>query len=200
MAHYLFETNWALTASMEEVFDVLARPGDFSDWWPSVEESALIEKGDSEGIGRKAWYAIRSPLLYRLRFEVRSLDVERPRRLHALVRGDLIGTGTYLLASRDGVTHVRFNWYVSTTRGWMNAAGLLAKPLLAWAHHRVMREGCSAMASHLGARLISFHTSLVARPTPIVTPEEIDGGVVPLESTAAPRDHLGTSSEEDRGS
>lgn len=186
MAHYLFETDWALAAPMEEVFDVLAHPGDFADWWPAVEESVLLEEGDSEGIGRRAWYAIRSPLLYRLRFEVRSLEVDRPRRFHALVRGDLIGTGTYVLAAEDGVTHVRFNWYVSTTRGWMNAVALVAKPLLAWAHHRVMRDGCAAMASHLGAELTSFDTTLVARPTP-VSAEQHESDVLQSRSTVAVR-------------
>jgi Polyketide cyclase / dehydrase and lipid transport len=199
MAHYLFETNWSLTASMEEVFDVLAQPGDFSDWWPWVKKSVLLEEGDSNGVGRRALYAIRSPLIYGLTFEVRSLEVERPKHLHTLVRGDLIGTGTYLLTAHDGITDVRFNWYVSTTRAWMNAAALVARPLLAWAHHRVMRDGCEAMASHLGARLISFDTRLVSRPTPVATAGR-DEGSVSLGSTAATRNDLRTTTEEDRDS
>lgn len=169
MAHYLFETDWALTASPDAVFDLLAEPGEFATWWPSVIDSALLEEGDESGVGRKASYVLRGPLPYTMRFEVRAIEVNRPSRLQTVVRGDLIGSGTYLIEPRDGVTHVRFNWYVSTTKKWMNLAALLAKPVFAWAHGRVMREGCRAMARHIGARLISVQTSMVARPTPILT-------------------------------
>jgi hypothetical protein len=79
----------------------------------------------------------------------------------------LIGTGTYLLESVETMTHVRFNWYVSTTKSWMNFVAGSAKPLLVWAHHSVMREGRAAMAGLLGARLVSTNTSLVEQPTTV---------------------------------
>jgi hypothetical protein len=176
MAHYLFETNWALTASADAVFDVLAEPGEFAGWWPSVVESALLAEGDETGVGRKASYVIRGPLPYTMRFEVRALEVDRPKRLHTVVRGDLVGTGTYLMEERGDVTHVRFNWYVATTKTWMNALSIVAKPVFAWAHHRVMREGCAAMADLLEAKLVSFDTDLVTRATPVVPAEQPSAG------------------------
>ena len=191
MAHYLFETTWGVTAPIEEVFEVLAHPETFSTWWPSVETSSLVDEGDSTGVGARATYVIRSPLLYRMRFDFRALEVDRPNRLHAVVRGDLVGTGTYLLESRGEETHIRFNWYVSTTKRWMNRVAVIAKPVLARAHHHVMREGCNALARHLKARLISVETKLVETPTPVAA-------VPPQGSrTIEVRNVFGTFGEED---
>jgi len=191
MAHYLFETTWVLTAPKEEVFEVLAHPETFSTWWPSVETSSLVDEGDSAGVGARATYVIRSPLFYRMRFELRALEVDRPNRIHAVARGDLVGTATYVLETHANETHVRFNWYVSTTKTWMNQVAVIAKPVLAWAHGHVMREGCDAMAKHLRARLISIDTKLVETPTPI-------GELRPQRARAIEiRNDSGTFGEED---
>lgn len=167
MVHYMFETEWELTAPIEQVFEVLSHPGDFRTWWPSVTGSELVVEGDASGVGTHASYTIRSPLLYSMTFDVKTIEVEEPNKIRAVVRGDLVGTGTYYLDSNRSSTHVRFNWYVSTTRQWMNVAGVLARPLLAWAHHHVMRDGCNALARHLGANLIWVSTDLVGAPTPV---------------------------------
>lgn len=168
MVHYMFETRWVLTAPVGRVFELLEHPEEFSSWWPSVKKSTLLHAGDPDGLGARAAYSVRSPLGYTMRFETRAVEIERPRRIHATVRGDLIGTGTYLLESTDDKTHVRFNWYVSTAKPWMSSFAGFAKPLLAWSYHSVMRQGCGAMAHHLGARLVSVSTSLVEKPTAVV--------------------------------
>lgn len=167
MSHYMFETEWQLTAPIDRVFDVLIRVDQFAKWWPSVKSSRSIEVGDDNGVGAKAEYTLRSPLGYSMRFETTGIDGERPNRIRSTVRGDLIGTGTYFLTEADEATSVRLNWYVSTTKRWMNLVGGLAKPLLAFSYHHVMREGCAAMASHSGARLLATKTALVEKPTPV---------------------------------
>lgn len=169
MVYYMFETEWVLTAPIERVFELFEHPEEFSNWWPSVKNSRLLEEGNADGVGTRAAYSIRSPLGYSMKFDVKSVEVDRPKRIHSVVRGDLIGTGTYLLESVEMMTHVRFNRYVSTTKSWMNLVAGFAKPLLVWAHHSVMSEGCAAMADLLGARLVSTNTSLVKQPTPVRT-------------------------------
>ena len=167
MAHYMFETDWELTAPIEQVFEVLSHPEEFESWWPSVTTSALVSEGDADGVGARARYTIKSPLLYKMTFDVKTIEVERPNRLRMVVRGDLVGTGTFLLEPAGTGTRVRFNWHVATTKGWMNAAAMVAKTLLAWAHDRVMLEGCAEMADHLGARLLWANSGLAARRTPL---------------------------------
>lgn len=161
MVHYRFESEWILTADIEAVFELLVRSDDFSVWWPSVRKSRLIEEGEPNGVGRRAGYSLKSPLLYSMRFETKTIEVDRPRRIHGLIRGDLVGTGTYLLERVDQGTRVGFSWHVATARTWMNWVAPAAKPLFVWAHHRLMQEGCKAMARHMGARLVSTKTHLM---------------------------------------
>lgn len=172
MVHYMFETEWELTAPIEHVFEVLSHPEDFQAWWPSVTRSDLMVDGDAAGIGAHAKYTIKSPLLYSMTFDVKTIEVEKPNKIRAVVRGDLVGTGTYYLEATGSSTHVRFNWYVSTTKPWMNVAGVLARPLLAWAHHHVMRQGCKALAQHQDADLIWVSTDLVGSPTPVTAGQQ----------------------------
>lgn len=167
MVHYMFETDWELTAPIEQVFDVLSRPEDYQKWWPSVTRSLLVSKGGDDGAGAHARFTIRSPLLYSMTFDLKTIDVEKPSRIRSIVRGDLIGTGAYHLETSGQGTRVRFDWHVSTTKRWMNVVAVFARPLLAWTHHSVMRDGCAAMATHLNARLVSTSSKLVERPTPM---------------------------------
>ncbi len=167
MAHYQFESEWVLTAPIQEVFEVMSRPGDYTKWWKSVKHSRLVEEGDADGVGARATYSIRSPLGYSMHFDINVVEVDRPHRIRSLARGDLIGTGTHLFEIRGEGTAVTYLWYVSTTKRWMNVVALIARPFFVWAHHNVMREGCAGLTKFLGARLISTSSKLVEKPTPV---------------------------------
>lgn len=172
MAHYMFETEWVLSAPIEDVFDLISRPEDYADWWPQVEASRLLDAGDVSGVGRSASYSIRAPWGYTMNFDLRTIEVDEPRRAHALVRGDLIGTASHYLESRPEGTLVRLHWYVSTTRKWMNLVAKVAKPAFHFAHRYVMYEGCDAMAKRLGARLLAAESKVVNSPTPVPVPQD----------------------------
>lgn len=167
MAHYMFETEWVLTAPIDEVFELISHPEDYSSWWPGVRDSRLIAAGDAQGVGRIGAYTIRSPWGYKMRFEAKAIEVDRPNRVITVVRGDLVGTGTHYLQARDNGTHVRFDWYVSTTKKWMNAIAGIARPGFSFAHRYVMYNGCDGMAQALGGRLVTAMSRLVESPTPL---------------------------------
>lgn len=167
MAHYMFETEWVLSAPIDEVFDLISHPEDYAGWWPGVTESRLVASGEESGVGRVGAYTIRSPLGYKMRFETRAIEVSRPNRINAVVRGDLVGTGTHYLEVRPNGTYVRFDWYVSTTKRWMNSVAGIARPGFAFAHRYVMYNGCDAMAKALGGRLITATSKSVESPTPL---------------------------------
>lgn len=164
MAHYQFRSEWALTAPIGRVFELAGHAEQFSAWWPSVTRSRLIEEGDGDGLGLRAAYSLRSPLWYSMSFVTTVVEVDRPSRIHCLVRGDLIGTATYILEGDHQRTRVRFLWSVSTTKRWMDMFGPLARPLFGWAHGHVMRKGAVAMAQHLDAGLLSIETGVLMRP------------------------------------
>lgn len=154
MAHYQFESEWTLTAPIDRVFELASHPESFSGWWPHVTSSLLVEEGDENGVGRRAAYTLRSPLGYSMSFVTMMVDVDHPRRIHMLVRGDLIGTGTFLLDGDHRRTRVRLIWNVSTTKPWMNLLARLARPLFGWTHNQWTRAGASAMARRLDATLL----------------------------------------------
>lgn len=160
MAHYRFESEWVLTVPIEEVFEVLLHPENYSDWWPSVRGSRLIEEGNENRVGSRASYYLRSPLLFGMHFETKTVEVERPLRIHSLIRGELVGTSAYSLHPLSHGTRVRVSWHVSTAKRWMDIATPISRPLFIWAHHHFMREGGAALAEQMGARLISTKTRL----------------------------------------
>ncbi len=164
MAHYEFQSEWELSAPIDRVFDLACHPEDFSSWWPSATRSRLLEPGDDDGVGTRAAYTLRSPLWYSMSFVTTVVEASRPTRIHALVRGDLIGTGTYVLEGDESRTRVRFLWSVSTTKAWMNVLAPLARPLFEWAHRHVMRQGAAAMARRLDAALLSSSTAMAEHP------------------------------------
>lgn len=168
----MFETQWMIAAPIEEVFEIISHPAEYSAWWPSVVVSQLVEEGDADGEGATAAYTIRSPLGYRMAFGLKTIEVERPNRFRGLVRGDLVGTGTHYLDTVPDGTRVRFHWYVSTTRRWMNLLAPVARPAFGYAHRRVMYEGCEAMARTLGAQLLSAESRMVDSPTPVPALQE----------------------------
>lgn len=176
MAHYKFDSEWELEAPIDRVFELLTHPENFQEWWPSVTDSRRLVEGDEEGVGAIVAYTLRSPVFYSMDFQAKTLEVERPRRIHTLVRGDLIGTGTYLLEERAGRTKVVLLWYVSTTRRWMNLVAPVARPLFVWAHHHVMREGAAAMAARFGGRLIGIKTRVADRTPPEQAPPALAEG------------------------
>ena len=166
MAHYMFETEWLITAPIEKVYELISHADSYASWWPGVVDSHLVSPGDEEGVGMTASYVIRSPLGYKLGFETRAIDVDPPLRFSTVVRGDLVGSGTHYLESRPNGTAVRLNWYVSTTKRWMNAVSGIARPAFAFAHRYVMFNGCDGMAKALGGRLVTATSRLVESPTP----------------------------------
>jgi uncharacterized protein YndB with AHSA1/START domain len=171
MVHYMFETEWVLTAPVERVFELLSCPEDYDSWWPSVTQSKLVDDGDAAGVGKVASYTIRGPWHATLRLQVRTIEVDRPLRVRSIVRGDLVGTGTYHLENHPSGTRVRFHWYVATTKGWMDKVARFARPAFSYAHKQVMYLGCEAMAKHLGAKLLMARSTVVNSPTPIPVPQ-----------------------------
>ena len=52
-------------------------------------------------------------------------------------------------------TAVVFDWRVRTTRRWMSALGVIARPALVWNHDRVMAAGGVGLARELGVQLLA---------------------------------------------
>lgn len=154
MTHYRFETRWRLAAPLEEVYQALCQPSQWPTWWPGLVAVEPLGDGQASGIGRRFRYTWRSRLGYRLRFEVRVTRVQARRLIEAEAHGDVEGLGRWEFTERGAATEVRYLWQVKTTARWMNLLAPLARPLFAWNHHAMMRNGANGLARHLGATLL----------------------------------------------
>jgi uncharacterized protein YndB with AHSA1/START domain len=155
VAAYRFLTTWLFDAPREPVWDVIYDAAHWPEWWRGVERAEVVEAGDERGEGalwRSSW---RSVLPYTLEFEFAIETVDRPTLLVGRARGELAGAGTWRVYESPLGTASTWEWQVSTTREWMNAAGPLARPVFAWNHHRIMRWGGEGAARRLGCRLLA---------------------------------------------
>jgi uncharacterized protein YndB with AHSA1/START domain len=163
VSEYRFLTTWCLEAPIEAIWDALHESEHWPQWWRGVERVVELEPGDGDGVGQLARYTWRSRLPYELTFEIRSTRSERPHLLEGQASGELAGTGRWRLFEADGATAVLYEWDVSTTRAWMNLLAPIARPIFAWNHDYVMRNGAEGLARLLGARLVTASGGAVPR-------------------------------------
>jgi uncharacterized protein YndB with AHSA1/START domain len=154
MADYRFLTTWCIDAPIERVFEAIDDAATWPRWWKGVTRADLVEEGDADGVGRLWRFTWRSRLPYDLSFDSRVVRREPPHLLEGHADGELVGVGRWRLYDGQG-TAVVYEWNVSTSREWMNRAAPVARPLFAWNHDAVMRQGGEGLARQLGAPLLA---------------------------------------------
>ena len=154
MSNYEFLTTWLLDAPIERVFDVLHDSKRYPAWWKGVQSVKVLEEGDEDSVGEVDRFSWRSVLPYTLEFDLRVTRVKRPHLIEGSAIGELAGIGTWRLFEGPG-TAVVYDWRVRTTQTWMNALGPLARPVFAWNHDLVMRQGGHGLAKRLDATLVA---------------------------------------------
>jgi polyketide cyclase/dehydrase/lipid transport protein len=154
MAEYRFLTTWCLDAPIDRVFEAIDDAARWPEWWKGVTRAELLEPGRDDKIGRLWLLTWRSRLPYDLTFESRVTRREPPYALEGTATGELIGTGRWRLFEGQG-TAVVYEWNVRTARAWMNRLAPVARPVFAWNHDAVMRQGAEGLARLLGAPLLA---------------------------------------------
>jgi uncharacterized protein YndB with AHSA1/START domain len=153
-ADYRFLTTWCIDAPIGDVWDAIHASERWPEWWKGVERVVELEPGDDDGLGSVSRYTWRSRLPYELSFEMRVTRVQRPHFLEGEAFGDLTGEGRWRLYESPLGTAVTYEWVVKTTEWWMNLLAPIARPLFAWNHDVVMRQGGEGIARLLGARML----------------------------------------------
>jgi hypothetical protein len=155
LAEYRFLTTWLLDGPREPAWDTLQDTLDWPGWWKGVVRVDQLAAGDENRVGSRYVIEWRSRLPYPLEFEFHVDEVQRPSVMGGRATGELEGTGRWRLFEQDGVTAVVYEWNVATTKQWMNALAPLARPVFAWNHDVVMRQGGEGLARHLGMPLLA---------------------------------------------
>ena len=161
MPEYEFLTTWCLEAPRERVWDAIWDSERWPEWWRGVVASKHLVEGDETGVGQVGRYTWRSKLPYDLDFEMTTTRVRKPHLLEGQANGELAGVGRWRLFEQNGgagggpVTVVVYEWNVNTTKPWMNLLAPIARPVFAWNHDWVMRNGAEGLARLLGCRLLA---------------------------------------------
>ena len=149
MADYNFVTVWQFASPLAPVWELVYHSEDWPRWWRGVERVERIEEGDERGIGAVRRYTWKSKLPYRLAFDMRLSRVEPHALIEGEAVGELTGTGRWTFEEAGGLTTVRYDWNVSTTKPWMSLLAPLARPVFKWNHDVVMRWGAEGLARQL---------------------------------------------------
>jgi hypothetical protein len=155
MADYSFVTLWRFRSPLEPVWDSIYNSQEWPAWWRGVERVERVEEGDDRGVGALQLYTWKGKLPYRLAFHMRLTRVEPPTLIEGEAVGELTGTGRWRLAHDAGVTEVRYDWNVRTTKPWMNLLAPVARPLFKWNHDVVMDWGADGLARKLGVERLN---------------------------------------------
>lgn len=149
MADYVLDTVWQVAAEPEAVWPALTAVEEWPTWWRGVLVVERLKAGDPSGRGRRYRTTWRGRLPYTLTFETETTQIERPVLIESHARGQLQGTGTWRLRPDGDATRVHYRWAVRTTRPWMNALALLARPVFRWNHDAIMRWGAEGLSRRL---------------------------------------------------
>ncbi len=80
-------------------------------------------------------------LPYQMVFEVCATRIEKRVALEGTIHGDLEGVGRWHFNNEGAVSVVRYEWYVRSTRWWMNLIAPFARSVFIRNHGIVMRQG-----------------------------------------------------------
>jgi len=154
MADYSFVTVWKLKAPLEDVWNTILDSKTWPAWWKEVKSVKEIHPGDGLRIGNISDLTWRSVLPYTLHFRTTVVKVVPMEYMEGMASGDLVGRGRWYFSHANGITTVRYEWDVSTTKAWMNLLKPLLRILFKWNHDIVMRKGGEGIAKKLAAELI----------------------------------------------
>jgi uncharacterized protein YndB with AHSA1/START domain len=164
VSEYRFLTTWCLGAAIDPVWEAIYDSKRWPEWWRGVERVIELQPAGGNGAGQVAQYTWKSRLPYELTFEMRSTRIHRPHLLEGEASGELAGVGRWRLFEGDGATVVLYEWNVHTTRAWMNLLAPVARPIFAWNHDYVMRNGGEGLSRLLGAPLLATGGAVGPRP------------------------------------
>lgn len=152
MPNYQFITNWKFNAPLEQVWQEIRCMDKWSIWWKYVEKVELLMQGDDDDINSIRRITWKTALPYSLTFDTELVKMEKYRRMEGRAFGELQGKGIWTFFHENGITFVRYDWQVNTTKAWMNLLAPIARPIFAWNHDKVMNAGFEGLEKRLTQR------------------------------------------------
>jgi carbon monoxide dehydrogenase subunit G len=128
---FSFEHSTVVAAEPEQVHAVLLDLEHYGDWWPQVRAVASAGPDD-------ALVVCRSALPYDLELHLHAVSRD-PNVLQVDIDGPISGFARWTLSRTHNGTRLDFEQRVRAVDRMFVLASYLAKPVLSWNHHQMMR-------------------------------------------------------------
>jgi carbon monoxide dehydrogenase subunit G len=144
-----YEGTFHLDLPPDEVWTIISRTDRFEGWWGWLRD--FETEGSSLETGSVLRGVVVPPLPYRMRLEVVLANSTRPRRIDAVVSGDLEGNATLTFTPDGDGTKATVGWTIEMMQRPMRLAARLAHPLLRWGHDLVVQATVEGFRRTLAA-------------------------------------------------
>ncbi len=151
---FKFDESWNIPgATVEEVYDVLARGELLPRWWKGVYlEAERLTPGEEPEVGGKLRAKVRGFLPFTLNFVVEATELDPPRKVAVRTCGDLEGAWSATLTQRGDGVHVALLFEVRIDRPGMRFLAPLLRPLFALNHYWTTPRGERGLQEFLAGR------------------------------------------------
>jgi uncharacterized membrane protein len=136
---FVYDKTFGFAVPRDSLWDALNDTERFPEWWPWLR--SFDATGSKLVPGTVAHCAVRAPLPYTLEFEVRIERVVAGESIDTVVSGDLEGPARLEVGGGGGQSSARLTWSVELQLPFLSAASRVARPVLLWAHDRVVSTG-----------------------------------------------------------
>ncbi|MCU1427076.1 MAG: Polyketide cyclase / dehydrase and lipid transport [Actinomycetia bacterium] len=151
MHTFHFDRAWTFAVPADELFSVLDRTDDFRRWWTWLRHFDTTSPSSSAAAlsaGVQANCLIQGPVPYALRLQVEIERVERPTLVETHVRGDLDGPARLEVQPTPAGSTARLSWELELRDATLRRINRFARPLMEWAHDRVVGMGVEQFRRH----------------------------------------------------
>lgn len=162
---FTFDESWDIPgATVEDVYDVLARGELLPQWWRGVYlEPERLTPGETPQIGARLRAKVRGFLPFALGFIIEATELDPPRKVAVRTYGDLDGAWRATLTQRGDGVHVALLFEVKIDRPGMRLLAPLLRPLFALNHYWTTPKGEKGLREFLKARRRDRSASLDQR-------------------------------------
>ena len=139
---FRYDRTFEFAVGRDFLWDALTDTARFPEWWPWLRSFELEgQAATGPAPGTVAICVVKAPLPYTLEFRVHVDRVDTGRSIDTHVTGDLQGPARLEVASVGEASSARLTWEVGLGVPLLSAASLIARPVLVWAHDRVVSTG-----------------------------------------------------------
>ena len=143
---FVYDKAFDFAVCRDALWDALNDTEQFPQWWPWLR--SFDATGEKLVPGTVAKCAVRAPLPYTLEFDVRIEQVVAGQSIDTVVSGDLEGPARLEVGGDGDNSSARLTWSVELRLPFLSAASRFARPVLLWAHDRIVSTGVEQFRIH----------------------------------------------------